>query len=126
MKQTIIIILLALSITSQAQTVYVDTISNDMGRLCADIQPINVAFLTGEVNASRITVGNMQYNNSGIWGTWYLEYSIVPNWYTLYSGGFSIPLDQTLTMYAERVPLFQYIGNAMELDNGLKLNILYK
>lgn len=124
--KTLLFLLALLPIFCSAQVVYVDTISNYTGRLCADIEPQSVPFLTGSVTISRLTVGSVQFNNGMVSGTWYLDYSIYPNWYTLMSGNFSIPMNQNLSMYAARVPLFQYIGYVMTLDNGLKLDIQFK
>lgn len=125
MKRLLLLLAIIVSLNTSAQTVYVDSISNFSGRLCADIEPISVNFLTGTIQVSRLTVGSIQFNNGMVSGTWYLDYTITPNWYTLISGNFLIPMDQSLSMYAARVPLFQYIGYVMSLDNGLKLNITY-
>ncbi len=121
----LLFLLALLPLFCNAQSVYVDTISNYSGRLCADIEPQSVPFLTGTISISRLSVGSVQFNNGMVSGTWYLDYFIIPNWYTLMTGNFSIPMDQNLSMYAARVPLFQYLGYVMTLDNGLKLNIQF-
>lgn len=120
MKRIIfLIIAIFSSLYGYAQSPYIDTISNTKNRLCANFIPQQIPVITCSDTAvyfSRISIDGITFTGGIIAGNYYLDYQVGVNWYSWQQGSFSISLNQALSMYAARAPLFQYLKGYYQLN----------
>ena len=130
-KLTMTMAMIALFIMTNArgQSVYYDTVNGGIrstyGRLCANIVPIALGYFDTTVQLTRLSVTINGFPMANVQGTWYLDYQIGTQWYSIAQDNFTFPIDQTVTFLAARVGLFVGLQETI-MYNGRRLVVVFQ
>lgn len=130
MKNLVIIALFLLAgVKGYNQTIYYDTINsgirNTYGRLCANIDPITLGYFDTTIQLTRLSVLISGFPMAYATGTWYLDYQINGQWYSIAQDGFSFPINQNITFLQAQGGLFLALQATIKY-NGRRLIISFQ